>query len=183
MSMSAREATGQATGQGEVVRMMTHYMAWANKVMLASVARLPPAEIVKPRAALFGTIAHTFNHILVIEDIFRCHLEGRPHGYAKRNTETSPPFDEVRNGLETMDRYYVELAERLSPAELGETIRFEFVGGGAGAMTRMEILLHLANHATYHRGFVSDMLSQVPFSTDANDLTVFLRDAWPGLRG
>jgi uncharacterized damage-inducible protein DinB len=177
-AMSAR----QITGQQEVVRMMTHYMAWANKVMLESVSRLPPAEIVKPRAALFGNIAHTFNHILVIEDIFRCHLEGRPHGYKKRNTEVSPPFEELRTKLETMDLYYVELAERSSSEALDETIEFEFVGGGDGAMTRQEILLHLVNHATYHRGFISDMLSQVPFSGDANDLSVFLRDAWPSLR-
>ena len=52
------------------------------------------------------------------------------------------------------------------------------MGGGDGAMTRAEILLHLANHATYHRGFVSDMFYQVPHRGAANDLTVFLRDAW-----
>jgi len=168
------------TGSQHVVRMMTNYMAWANKVMLNSVSRLPPAEIVKPRQALFGTIAHTFNHILVIEDIFRCHLEDRRHSYTARNTETSPPFEEVRSGLQRMDQYYVKLAERLTDDELKETIRFEFVDGGDGAMTRQEILLHLVNHATYHRGFISDMLYQVPFMGDANDLSVFLRDVWPG---
>ena len=177
--MSAHENTGLQ----QTVRMMTHYMAWANKVMLNSVSQLPPAEITKPRQTLFGNIAHTFNHILVIEDIFRCHLEGRPHGYTARNTETCPPFEEVRSRLEAMDLYYVELAGRLSVEELKETIRFEFVGGGDGAMNRQEILLHLVNHATYHRGFISDMLYQVPFTGAANDLSVFLRDAWPNLQG
>ena len=88
----------------------------------------------------------------------------------------------MRSRLEALDWYYVELAERLSAEELKETIRFEFIGGGDGAMTRQEILLHLVNHATYHRGFISDMLSQVPFMGDANDLSVFLRDAWPSLQ-
>jgi len=174
-------STQEITGLRGVVRMMTHYMAWANKVVLNSASQLPPAEIVKPRPTRFGNIAHTFNHILVIEDIFRCHLEGRPHGYRARNTETSPPFEEVRSRLEEMDRYYVELAERLSARELNETIRFEFVGGGDGAMTRQEIMLHLVNHATYHRGFISVMLYQVPFTGNADDLSVFLRDAWPRL--
>jgi uncharacterized damage-inducible protein DinB len=49
-------------------------------------------------------------------------------------------------------------------------------------MTRLEILLHLANHATYHRGFISDMLYQIPVIGDANDFTVFLRDAWPEIQ-
>ena len=173
--MSAREITGLR----DVVHMMTHYMAWANKVVLNSASQLPPAEIVKPRQTRFGNIAHTFNHILVIEDIFRCHLEGRPHGYRARNTETSPPFEEVRSRLEAMDQYYVEFAERLSVEELNETIRFEYVGGGDGAMTRLEIMLHLVNHATYHRGFISVMFHQVPFKSGSDDLTVFLRDVWP----
>jgi uncharacterized damage-inducible protein DinB len=172
----------QSDGIRDVMRMMTHYMAWANRVMMNSVAKLPDAEISKPRQALFGTIAHTFNHILVIEDIFRAHLEGRKHDYTARTTKNAPPFAEVRKRLGAMDLYYVDLAERLPAEELAETVHFEFVGGGAGAMTRQEILLHLANHATYHRGFVSDMLFQIPFSADANDLTVFLRDAWPTLK-
>ena len=63
--------------------------------------------------------------------------------------------------------YYVDLAERLPAEALAEAVHFEFVGGGAGAKTRQEILLHLAKHATYHRGLVSDMLFQIPFSADA----------------
>jgi len=170
------------SGPQYTVRMMTHYMAWANTVMLAGVAKLPDAEIVKPRAALFGNIAHTFNHILVIEKIFQAHLEGTSHPYRARNTETAPPFAEVRRELERMDRYYVDLAEKSNETELAEIIDFTFVDGGTGSMSRFEILLHLANHATYHRGFISDMLYQIPHQAGANDFTVFLRDAWPGLQ-
>lgn len=169
-----------SSGQ-KTVRMMTHYMAWANALMLDSVSSLPNEEIVKERQALFGNIAHTFNHIVVVHEIFRAHLKGRAHGYTARNTETLPPFADVRAQLEKLDQYYVDLAAGLSEAALGEVIHFNFVGGGEGAMTRLEILLHLANHATYHRGFISDMLYQIPHKAKANDLPVFLRDAWPGI--
>lgn len=74
--------------------------------------------------------------------------------------------------------WYVEYADALSTRQLHEVIRFEFVGGGEGAMTREEILLHVVNHGTYHRGFVGDMLYQVAAASPANDLTVFLRDAY-----
>jgi uncharacterized damage-inducible protein DinB len=172
--MTARASAGLR----ETARLMTHYMEWANALMLESAAKLPPGELEKPRQTLFGTIVHTFNHILVIEDIFRAHLEGRVHDYTARNTQSPPPFETVRRRLEEMDKHYVGLADRWTDGEMAETIRFQFVGGGDGAMTRAEILLHLANHATYHRGFVSDMFYQVPHRAAANDLTVFLRDAW-----
>ena len=45
-------------------------------------------------------------------------------------------------------------------------------------MTRAEILLHVVNHGTYHRGLVSDMMYQIPITPLTNDLTVFLRDHW-----
>ena len=175
--MSERETTGTQ----QMVRMMTHYMAWANTKMFNSVSRISDGEIVKERQTLFGNIAHTFNHILVVHNIFQAHLEGKSHPYTARNTETSPPIAEVRDQLEKMDQYYVALAGQLSQVELDEVINFTFVGGGDGAMTRLEILLHLVNHSTYHRGFISDMLYQVPHKGDNNDLPVFLRDAWPGI--
>jgi uncharacterized damage-inducible protein DinB len=37
------------------------------------------------------------------------------------------------------------------------------------------------NHGTYHRGFVSDLMYQVPAALPTNDLTVFLRDHWPAV--
>jgi len=172
----------ETTGTQQLVRMMTHYMAWANTTMFNSVSRIPDAEIVKERQTLFGNIAHTFNHIFVVHHIFQAHLERKPHSYTARNTETSPPFAEVRKLLEKMDQYYVAMAGRLSQAELDEVINFTFVGGGEGAMTRSEILLHLVNHSTYHRGLISDMLYQVPHKGDSNDLPVFLRDAWPDIQ-
>jgi uncharacterized damage-inducible protein DinB len=175
-------STNQADGMQAVTRMMTHYMAWANRMLMDALAQLPPEELTKPRQTLFGNIAHTLNHILVIGDIFRAHLEGRKHGYTARNTDTTPPFAEICERLTAMDRDYTDLAGRLSADALNETIRFEFVGGGDGAMTRQEILLHLVSHASYHRGFIADMLYQIPFRANANDLPVFLRDVWPGMK-
>jgi uncharacterized damage-inducible protein DinB len=162
-------------------RKMAHYMAWANAGILGTVAELPEEERLKTRQTLFRNITHTVNHIYVIEDIFRAHLEGRGHDYTARNTEDPLPFDELRAKLTETDRYYTTLADTLSDDALNETINFTFVGGGDGAMTRLEILLHLATHSAFHRGFVNDMLFQVPTRGKAFDLTVFLRDVWPGI--
>ncbi len=158
---------------------MAAYMAWADDVMLNNAAQLPEAELMAPRDALFGSIAGTFDHILVVAEIFRAHLEGTGHPHRARYRSETLPFAEVAQRLRQMNEHYVGLARAWTPAELAETIAFEFIGGGAGAMTREDILLHLVNHATYHRGFVSTLL--YPFKTKGapTDLTVFLRDIWP----
>jgi uncharacterized damage-inducible protein DinB len=54
-------------------------------------------------------------------------------------------------------------------------VHFTLVGGNKGVMTRGEILLHVVNHTTYHRGFVGDLICQVPAQPPTTDLPVFLR--------
>ena len=165
-------------GTTNALQMLLRYKAWASDIAYDTVAQLPEEELIKKRQTTFKTILHTLNHIYVVEDIFRAHLEGRKHGYTARNTPTSPPLPDLRQAARDMNKWYTDLADRLTDAELSEAVEFEFVGGGAGAMTRAEILHHIVNHATYHHGFVSDMLYQVPLIPPANDLPVFLRDVW-----
>jgi len=159
-------------------QMLTRYNAWADKLMHAAVAELPAGEAEKPRQSVFKSMAHTLNHVYVIDRIFQAHLEGRDHGYKARNTESHPPLAELWRLQEEIDAWYVRWAESLTEAALGEKVAFTFIGGGEGVMTRGEILLHVVNHTTYHRGFVADFFYQVPARPPTTDLTVFLRDVW-----
>ncbi len=155
---------------------LARYNAWANKVIFDAVAVLPPGEAEKPRATLFKNMVHTLNHNYVIDRIFQAHLEGRPHGYSARNTQDHPPLAELWRAQQEVDAWYVDWAGRVPEGDLDEVVRFEFVGGGQGAMTRGQILLHIVNHTSYHRGFVADMFFQVPLRAPVTDLTVYLRD-------
>ncbi|MBO9436387.1 DinB family protein [Ruegeria sp. R13_0] len=158
---------------------MAAYMAWADDVMLKNAEQLSDETLMEPRDTLFKSISGTFDHTLVVAEMFKAHLERRTHPYTARHRDDPLPFRDVARQLREINAFYVDQAKIWTEAELDETIRFEFVGGGAGAMTRRDIILHLANHATYHRGFVSALLFpyKIPFAP--NDLTVFLRDIWP----
>jgi len=158
------------------IRMLSRYNAWANRMMFAALSELPEGEALKPRPTLFGNMVHTLNHNYVIGRIFQAHLEGRSHGYSARNTEKPPPLEELRLAQAGLDRWYIDTADAMSAAACRERLAFVFVGGGDGVMTRGEMLLHVVNHTSYHRGFVADMFCQVPARPPAGDLTVFLRD-------
>jgi uncharacterized damage-inducible protein DinB len=47
-------------------------------------------------------------------------------------------------------------------------------------MTRVEILQHLVNHTTYHRGAVAQMMYEASSRPPTTDLTVYLRDVGAG---
>jgi uncharacterized damage-inducible protein DinB len=157
-------------------RMLTRYNAWADRMIFDAVAALPEGEAGKERKSLFKNIIHTLNHNCVIDLIWQAHLEGREHGYTARNTPDHPPLEELRRQQQAVDDWYIAWSDALSDAALDEKVNFTLIGGNQGVMTRGEILLHVVNHTTYHRGFVADLFYQVPARPPTTDLPVFLRE-------
>lgn len=158
---------------------LARYNAWANQVIFDAVAALPEGEATKPRKSLFKNMVHMLNHNYVIDRIFQAHLEGREHGYLARNTSDHPPLAELWRAQQEIDAWYVAAYDAMTAGDLAGVVRFAFVGGGEGAMTRGEILLHIVNHTSYHRGFVAEMFYQVPARPPVTDLPVYLRDLPP----
>jgi len=157
-------------------RMLTRYNAWANKLIFDAVAALPAGEATKERQSLFKNMVHTLNHNYVIDLIWQAHLEGRDHGFTARNTVGYPELDELWSAQQAIDDWYTTWSDKLSDAALDEKVSFTLIGGNQGVMTRGEILLHVVNHTTYHRGFVADLFYQVPARPPTTDLPVFLRE-------
>ena len=158
-------------------RMLTRYNAWANRLIFDAVAALPEGEAVRPRKSLFKNMVHMLNHNYVIDRIFQAHMEGCGHGYTARNTPDHPPLADLWRAQQEMDAWYVAWSDALTEAALEETVNFTFVGGDEGRMTRGEILLHITNHTSYHRGFVAEMFYEIPVRPPTTDLPVYLRDA------
>lgn len=164
-------------------RTLTRYNAWANQMIFAAVAKLPPGAAETPRPGLFKNMQHMLNHNYVIDDIFKCHLEGKPHAYNARNTPDYPPLDQLLRQQRAIDAWYIAWSDAITAQQLEEVVNFSFVGGGEGALSRGDILLHVVTHTSYHRGFVAEMFYRVPgdHKPPTTDLPVFLRDAPPQL--
>jgi uncharacterized damage-inducible protein DinB len=166
----------------ETARMLTRYNAWANRMIFDAVAALPAEEATKTRQSLFRNMVHTLNHNYVIDRIWQAHLEGRDHGYEARNTRDHPPLAELWRAQQAVDAWYDAWSDAMSDAKLGEKVDFTLIGGNRGTMTRGEILLHVVNHTSYHRGFVADLFYQVPGGVrpPTTDLPVYLRERGEG---
>lgn len=156
------------------VPMLARYKAWANDLLYAALARLPAGALIAPRPTVFGSMLRTLNHVYAMDRVWQAHLEGRPHGLTTRNPDDPPPLHALRDAQREMDAWYVRYADSLGESAHDEAVRFTFIGGGAGEMTRREILLHVVNHGTYHRGHVADMMYQISVPPPTTDLPVYL---------
>ncbi|GBR50381.1 DinB family protein [Neokomagataea thailandica NBRC 106555] len=156
-----------------MVRLL-EYKQWADGLTCKALLDLPNGELLKPRATTFGNILKTLSHVYAVEDIFKHHLLGVRHNYKIRNIDGVVSIGSLCHSIDEMNQWYLNYAYALEEAGFDDVVRFNFLDGSEGAMTRENVLLHIVNHATYHRGFIGDMLRQIPYQWPSNDFTVFL---------
>lgn len=159
------------------VQVLTRYKAWADDVFLSVVSTVSPAELAAPRPIVFGSLIRTLHHSYAMDYVWQCHLLGKPHGFKTRNPEHCPEMPQLAALQRDIDDWYVDYANTISDAALDDIVTFEFIGGGPGSMARRDILLHVVNHTTYHRGHAADMLYHLGIFPPTTDLPVFLRES------
>jgi uncharacterized damage-inducible protein DinB len=157
-----------------LLHSLFRYKAWADGELFAAFARIDSTVSESERHAAIRLL----NHIFVVDRIFAAHLCGERHNYSETNTLETPSLDELRSAVSDSDAWYIEYVEKLSPEKLQESVRFVFVDGALGCMTREELLAHVATHGDYHRGAVGRILPQV----SVEPFTVYLHKADPRRR-
>ncbi|HEX7815876.1 DinB family protein [Dyella sp.] len=158
------------------LRRFARYKAWADQMIFEAAAKLPEAELTRPREVVFGSMLAMLTHTYTIDKVFQAHLEGREHGFTARITSEKIGLEDLSRRQRALDDWYVEWADNLDERSADSVVHFGFIGGGEGTMTRAEILLHLVSHTSYHRGFVADMFYGAGVRPPTTDFPVFLRD-------
>jgi len=157
-------------------RRFLQYKAWADARLYGALAELPAAALTAPQPIVFGSILRTLHHVYAMDRVWQAHLEGRPHGYETRNPADCPSFAALAPAQAAIDAWYLDYGAGLSPAAVGEVLDIAFIGGGSVRMSRGEILLHVVNHTTYHRGHIAALIAAIPAEPPGTDLPIFLRE-------
>ena len=110
-----------------------------------------------------------------MDQLWQAHLQGRPHARTRRNPPACPALDELAERQSDINDWFTAYASSLADTARDEMVELVYIRGGAGEMTREAILLHVVNHATYHRGHIADMLYHCSVPPPTIDLPVFLR--------
>jgi uncharacterized damage-inducible protein DinB len=157
-------------------RQLAQYRAWADAITYRTIAALPPGEATKERGTLFKSIVGTLNHNYLIDLVWQAHLQGRDHGFDRRSLILHADLAELWHAQQAMNQWWVDWSQAQTDATLAEPVDFRFIGGEASTMTRGAMLMHVVNHATYHRGWIDQVTFEIPAKGPATDLPVFLHE-------
>ncbi len=162
-------------------RTLARYNRWANERLYAACAKLHEAEYLKPRAAFFGSIHGTLNHILVGDRIWMGRFTDHADGIRALDQILYPEFAGLRVAREAEDAQIVNHADALDLPTLNSTLRYKTMRAPSQSMaTPMRFALgHFFNHQTHHRGQAHGLLSQTAVPPPPLDLLYFLRERTP----
>ena len=161
------------------LKSLFRFKSWADTELLEALGAIDAAK----HPAEHKAAVRTVNHLNVVDQIFRGHLQGVPHGFAATNTPRTPTLAELTQSVGTVDDWYVRYVDNLGEARRAEEVLFAFTDGDAGRMTREEILMHVLTHGGYHRGAVGQVLRSVGIATRKELYTRFLHATEPQRRG
>ena len=154
----------------EALVLQLRYSAWATRRVLESATALSEEESQRELGNSYGGIRGTLTHIYQADAIWFDRLMGAPTGDLSRY-DPSPNFSEW---LPLLDGY-VKWAEALTPADWDRIAHYRNVKGETFQTPVWQIVLHVVNHATYHRGQITTLLRQLGRAPVATDLILYYR--------
>jgi uncharacterized damage-inducible protein DinB len=163
---------GKATTLQEI-QTLCSYNRWANQRTIDCCRALSPEQFTRDLGSSFPSVRDTLVHIMLAEWIWheRCH--GASPAKFQPGSDF-PTLEAVLARWESIDlRGY---AASLSGNDLERIVHFRRFDSRAHASVLWQILQHVVNHGTYHRGQVTTMLRQLGAKGISTDLIGFYRE-------
>ncbi|MCP3033604.1 DinB family protein [Halobacillus sp. A1] len=155
-----------------------NYNEWANQQIFNRLKELPKDVYRQEIESVFSSISNVFAHVYLSDLGWIEVFSGKSMNYAlelasqqKRETESK--------GIDEMEAMFLKLSERyklfLSKKEnVDKPIEIENPSGGLMKTSVSELVTHVVNHGTYHRGNITAMLRQMGYVSVGTDYGLYL---------
>ena len=159
----------------EDFRLLYDYNAWADHRTLDACAALSSEQFTRDMGSSFRSVRDTLLHIMQVEWLWLERWHGRsPTSFAPNaNTPMSNPFAPAGWRLNATCSI---TSRRSRPRKSQRVVPAQTTAGVPQAAPLWQMLQHLVNHGTYHRGQVATMLRQLGAKPTAIDLILFYRE-------
>lgn len=149
------------------------YHLWANSRLLQHLKSIPKEVFTKEMDSVFPTIAETFGHMIAVDEMWYLRMKGEnAQQMVLKNIDTIEETEKRYHALHTNIQHFLKNIENIS-----QTVVYRNSKGESFSNSTLEIVQHIVNHGTYHRGNIASMIRQMGHKGISTDYIVYLRRA------
>jgi uncharacterized damage-inducible protein DinB len=151
------------------LRNLLAYTMWADRQVLEALAGIPEEERTRDTGGSFGSLLGTMAHILGAEQVWLSRLTGAPLDRLPSESDYADLPSLAAGFVDFWPQLEVFMAS-LTEAQLPGRFSWVNFRGESHEAPFHQVLLHFANHSTYHRGQVALQMRQLGHGPPATDL-------------
>ncbi len=156
------------------VRTMAAYNRWQNSSLYDAANTISESERKRQRGAFFGSIHATLSHILWGDQMWMSRFTASlPPAAATMpaSTDMHPRWEDLVTARTTFDNTISAWAEDLDPAWLeGDLTWTSAALNLTASKPKWQLVTHMFNHQTHHRGQIHAMLTAAGARPDDTDI-------------
>jgi uncharacterized damage-inducible protein DinB len=151
------------------------FNAWADRRTLDACSVLDDAQFVQDLGNSFPSIRDTLVHVMLVEWVWLERWNNRaPDKYPP--AAEFPNLTSVHTRWTEIERNLLAYVASLKSDDLQKVVHHKTMAGVPQAQPLWQMLQHLVNHGSYHRGQVATMLRQSKAKPSSTDLITFYRE-------
>ncbi|WP_438421012.1 DinB family protein [Bacillus siamensis] len=163
---------------GHLALQLYDYHLWANQQIFTRLKELPEDVYRKEIQSVFPSIAGVLTHVYLSDkgwfDVFS---GGRLEDTLKSAEQQKE--DILSKAIEELEDLFLELSDRYQlflqkEENINLSLEIEHPSGDIMKTTAADMILHVVNHGTYHRGNITAMLRQMGYASVPTDYGIYL---------
>jgi uncharacterized damage-inducible protein DinB len=160
----------------QTLETLLDYHYWARDRILDAAERLTAEQLTRDLGNSFPSVRDTLVHLFSADWIWCARWEGQSP-QTMLDPETFPDVASIRAAWTDHEQKVRAILTTLGENGITRTIEYKTLTGLASAQPFWQILQHVVNHGSYHRGQVTTMLRQLGAAPPKSlDLIAFYRE-------
>ncbi len=155
----------------DTLRLQLDYTAWASQRLMDAAAKLSPEELTRDFKTADKSVLDTLVHVFAADRIWLTRVLGE-----QRATFIDPEdhnFGLLQTAWPALHQRWKQCLRDLNDDDVLRVVSFKNTKGHEYASPVWQILLHVVNHGTHHRGQVSGFLRAMDRTPPPLDLMAY----------
>ena len=150
------------------------YNRWATLRLLDAYGHVGAADAARASGGSFPSLRDNLLHILWVDHLWLARLHGSPPPQPPA-PQRYPDAAALRLEWEPLLQHWLDTASQWADPELTQVVRYRNSKGEDCESTIEQIVLHLVNHDSYHRGQLAHRMRELGLTPPSTDLIVYYR--------